>query len=268
MFIPEFLQYDFMVRALVAGICVSIMTPLIGTFLVVRRYSLIVDTLSHVSLLGIAIGLLLGVNPYFTSVAIAVLAALLIEKIRGNARLYEESLLAIFLSGSLAISVVIISVGNGFKVNLSSLLFGSINTVTMLDVSLLALLLCVTALIVYKIYPKMFLVAFDQDLALASGVKVAKYNYLLLLLTALMVALSVRIVGVLLVSALIVLPVSTALQFRLGFKSTMQLAVLCSFLTTIIGLIGSFYLEWPSGGAIVVLALIGFIFSVLLQKFK
>ncbi len=257
-----------MQRALIAGLIIGVLAPVIGTFLVVRRYSLFVDTLSHVSLLGIAIGLVSGLNPYLTATGFAVVSSIAIEKIKDSSKLYQESILAMFLSGSLAISIIIISATEGFNVNLFSLLFGSITTVTNLDLVVISVLSSVVLAVVIKFYRQFFLLSLDQDLATASGVNAKLYNLILVVSAAITVSLSIRIVGVLLISALMVIPVITAMQFKTSFKNTMFIALAVSVLSVVVGLIASYYLGWASGGTIVVTTLICFVFSSLLQKFR
>lgn len=247
------------------GVIVSLLAPIVGTFLVVRRYSLMADTLSHVSLLGIAVSMLLQVNPYIGSSVFAVMASLLIEKTKDSSKLYQESILAMFLSGSLAISIIIISSAN-FNVNLVNLLFGSITTVTQVDLYVIGSLAIMVAGAIFVMFKKLFLISFDEELAIASGVKTKLYNYIFIALVAVTVSFSIRIVGVLLIGALMVIPVITAIQMQKGFKATMLIAVMISFLSVLIGLISSYYLEFSSGGTIVVLTLIFFVLVSFLQK--
>src|SRR6185369_9090974 len=147
----DIFQYSFVIRGLEAGIIVAIIAPLIGIFLVLRRYSLIADTLAHVSLAGIALGLLFGINPIFTALGATVISSLGIERLRTTKRIYGESALALFLSGSLALAVVLLSISHGFNTNLFSYLFGSIVTVTSTDVITIAILgaVVVTTLILF-----------------------------------------------------------------------------------------------------------------------
>src|SRR3989344_3160439 len=134
----EILQYGFIIRALEAGVVVALIAPFIGIFLVLRRYSLIADTLSHVSLAGVALGLLFGINPIITAIVATILASLGIEKLRTSKKIYGESALAIFLSGSLALAIVLLSLAHGFNANLFGYLFGSILTVAKTDVYIIS----------------------------------------------------------------------------------------------------------------------------------
>jgi len=262
----EIFQYDFMVRAFISGIAVALVAPTIGMFLVVRRYSLMADTLAHVSLVGVAIGLLTKTQPVIVAIVVAILAAIGIEKLRGTKRIFSESILALFLSGSLAIASVIISASGGFNTSLLNYLFGSITTVLSSDVYIIVIMVVVILSTIIIFFNKFFLVSFDEELAKTDGIRAKLYSSLLVVLAAVTVALSMRIVGVLLIGALMVIPVITAIQFRRGFKATIILAVMVSLLAVLIGLVVSYYFSLASGGTIVVVALALFLLSVFVNK--
>ncbi|MBI1863918.1 metal ABC transporter permease [Candidatus Woesebacteria bacterium] len=262
----EIFKYSFMLRALEAGIIISILAPIIGIFLVSRRLSLISDTLSHVSLAGVAIGLLLGIYPVATAIVVSILAGILIEKLRGDKNISSESTLAMFLSGGLAIAVVLISLAKGFNTDLFSYLFGSITTVTVSDLWTI-LILGVIILVTISLFYKDFLyIAFDEDGARVAGLPVKFLNILYIVLTATTVSLSMRIVGVLLIGALMVIPVVSAIQLKLSFKNTLFVSILISFVSVIIGLFASYFLNLAAGGTIVVVSLIIFGIITLLKK--
>jgi zinc transport system permease protein len=248
-------QYGFIVRGLEAGIIVAIIAPLIGIFLVLRRYSLIADTLAHVSLAGIAIGLLFGINPVLTALGTAVVASLGIERLRTSKRVYGESALALFLSGSLALAVVILSLAHGFNANLFNYLFGSIVTVTSNDVLIISLLAIVVILVLGVFYKQLVYVTFDEEAAKVSGIPTRMINTVLIILAALTVALAIPIVGVLLIAALIVIPVITALQLKKSFTKTIAYAEAFSIFSVILGIFVSFYFNLSTGGTIVLIML-------------
>lgn len=262
----EIFQYDFMVRALVAGVAISIVAPLLGTFLVVRRYSLIADTLAHVSLMGVAVSLLVGTQPLLTAVVLTVLFSLGIEWLRRAGNLYGESVLAIFLSGSLAVTTILLSVGDGFNRDLFSYLFGSITTVAPADLPLMIALAIIILIVVGVFYRQLFAVALNEDLARASGIRVDRYNTLLIVLTALVVSMAMRVVGVLLIGALVVMPVLTAMQLRQSFRDTLILAVSFSLIAVISGLILSYSFDLATGGTVVLVALGLLLGSMALRK--
>jgi zinc transport system permease protein len=262
----EIFQYDFMIRAFVAGLIVAVIAPLIGIFLVVRRFSLIADTLSHVSLVGIAFGLLFKINPVFTALITTIAASIGIEKIRKSRQIFEESVLAVFLSGSLATALLIISFGNGFNVNLFSYLFGSITTVTQQDVYTIFGFGIITILAVWLFYKELFFTSFDEDLAQVQGVNVNFFNTLLIALAAVTISLSMRIVGILLTSALMIIPVLTAMQWAKSFLSTLMLSMVFSVTSIIVGLFASYYLNLSAGGSIVEVTLIQFVVCWLIKR--
>lgn len=264
MFLDIF-QYSFIVRGLEAGIVIAILAPLIGIFLVLRRYSLIADTLAHVSLAGIAIGLLSGINPVITALGTTIAASLGIEKLRTSKKIYGESALALFLSGSLALAVVLLSLAHGFNTNLFSYLFGSIVTVTAKDIYIILTLAIVVVTTLILFYKELVYISFDEESAKVSGIPIKLINTILIVLSAITVSLSIPIVGVLLIAALIVIPVITALQFRRSFMKTIIYAEIISIFSVITGIFISFYLSLSTGGTIV-LIMLGIFISVFLLK--
>ena len=262
----DIFQYSFMVRAFEAGIAIAIIAPLIGMFLVVRRYSLLADTLAHTSLAGVAIGLLFSINPVLSAIILSVVASLGIEQLRASRRVFSESVLALFLSGSLAVAVVILSLAKGFNASLFGYLFGSISTVSQTDVWVIVALAVMVFLNVVLLYKELFFVSFDEELAQASGLPVRRLNFTIVLLAAITVALSIRIVGVLLIGALMVIPVISAIQYGRGFRATLILSVIFSLFSVLIGLFTSYYFNLASGGAIVLVALVIFLLSLAVSK--
>lgn len=251
----EILQYGFMIRALSAGAIIGILAPLIGSFLVARRYSLIADSLSHVSLAGVAIGLLTGVYPVYAAIGTSVVAAILIERLRTSKRVSGDSALAIFLSAGLAVAITLLGIAGGFTVDLFSYLFGSITTVRGIDVEIIAVLGVVVGGLIALLYKEFVFVSFDEEVAQVNGIPAKALNTALIILTAVTVAISMRIVGALLVGALMVIPVVAAMQIAKSFKSTIWYAMGIGFVSVIIGLFGAYYLNIPAGGAIVLSAL-------------
>jgi len=253
--LSEIFQYGFMIRALEAGAMVALIAPLIGMFLVLRRYSLIADALAHVSLAGIAIGLFFGLNPILTALVTAVIASLGMERLRLSKKVYGESALALFLFGSLALSVVILSLARGLNANLFNYLFGSILTVTLNDIYIIAVLAVVVVLVLAFFYRALVYISFDEEAAKVSGLPVDLINFILIILAALTVALAIPIVGVLLIAALIVIPVITALQFRRSFFKTIVYAQMISLFSVLAGIFTAFFLDLSTGGTIVLIML-------------
>lgn len=262
----DIFQYGFITRGLEAGIIISLIAPLIGIFLVLRRYSLIADTLSHVSLAGVAIGLLLKLNPIFTAILTSVVSSFMIERLRLSRKVYGESALAIFLSGSLALAIVLISLAHGFSVDLFSYLFGSIVTVRESDVVIIGVLGIIIIVIISFLYKELVYISFDEEGAQVSGIPTRFINTLLIILAAVTISLAIPIVGVLLISALMVVPVISALQFKKSFHQTLIIAEIISVFSVISGIFVSYYLDLATGGTIVLITLAIFMASLVFKK--
>lgn len=262
----ELFQYSFIIRGLEAGIIIAIIAPLIGIFLVLRRYSLIADTLSHVSLAGVAIGLLLKINPLFTAIIAAVVSSVVIERLRLSKKIYGESALSLFLSGSLALAIVLISLNNGFSTNLFNYLFGSILTVKQEDVFLIGSFGVLVIAAIVALYKELVYITFDEESAQVSGIPTRFINMVFIILAALTVSLAIPVVGVLLIAALIVIPVITALQFKKSFLKTLFLAEAISIISVIAGIILSFYANLSTGGTIVLLTIVFFILTLVFKR--
>ncbi len=248
----EILQYGFMQRAFLAGVMIATVAPIIGVFLVLRHLSLIADTLSHVALAGVAVGLLLGVDPLGGALAIALLGAIGIERLRVSGRLFGEAALAIFLSGGLAVAVVLMSLGRGFNVDLFSYLFGAITTVAPRDLVVILILSVVVLGTVTLFYKELFAITFDEEGARVQGLPVDSLGLLLTVLVAVTVVVAMRIVGILLTSALIVIPAVIAFRVARSFRNTLWIAVASALVAVLVGMTASFYLNIAAGGAIVV----------------
>lgn len=254
----EIFQYSFMVRAFIAGLAISIIAPLIGSFLVVRRYSLIADTLAHAALAGVAIGLLTGIYPLLTTIIFTIFISILIEKLRANKKISGEAILAIFLPVGLSLSLVLITLANGLNANLFSYLFGSISTVSGLDLWLILGLGVMAILTIVILYRQLFYTSFDEESAKVSGVPVELVNIILIILTAITISLAIKVVGVLLVGALMVIPVVTAQQVGQGFKQTIIISVFFALSSVFIGLFLAYYLNLPAGAVVVLLSFLIF----------
>ena len=261
-------QYDFMLRALAAGILSALTVPAIGMFLVVRRYSNLPDTLAHASLLGVAIGLLCHISPIRTALIVGILVALAIEWTRDTAAGYSESILTLFLFGSLGTALVIISATHGLSANLFSYLFGSITTVQSSDLWLmLGISVGVLGILRWR-YRIFFLIALDPDLAQAHGIPVRRYHFLLVFLAALTIGIALQSLGALLIGALMVIPVLTALQLRTSFIRTLFFSIFYALCSVIIGLIAAQYFNIAAGGAIVVSLVVLFLLTTTCSQFK
>ena len=249
-------EHSFMIRAFLAGGMIALIAPTIGMFLVHRRMSFLVDALAHVSLGGIALGFLLSWNPIVTAAVVAIVGAVLVERLRTGGKLEGDAALVLLLYGSLGIASVMLNVAEGPGVHLESLLFGSILTVRSSDLLLILLLGCVVAVSVVKLYKQFFCLVFDEEWTETTGLPVARLNTVLILLAALTVAVSMRIIGVLLVGALMTIPVITASKIGKGFLSTLVAGIVLSLFSVGAGITLSYYIGWPSGGTIVIVMLV------------
>lgn len=262
----ELFDYSFMIRALLGGLLIAVTLPVLGNFLVARRYSLIADSLAHVSLAGIGAGLLFGSSPIFIAVPAAIAGALMLEWLRQKRRLSGEISLAIVMSTGLALAVVLANLAQQSNVDFASYLFGSITTTTSADLIVLGTA-AIIALGTISIGYRAFLhIAFDEDAARISGHRVTALNYLLVAVTALIVVLSLRIVGGLLISALLVIPVVTASQFTKSFAQNIFVSIICAVVAVTAGLVFAFYAGVAAGGAIVLAAVTLLITAMIFRK--
>ena len=259
------LQYSFMQNALMVSILISIMCPIIGVFLVLRRYSMIGDTLAHSSLAGVAIGLMLGTNPIISAFLVTSLFGVLIELLRTYFKKYAELILVVVLALSVGIAITIISSGHAHA-NVESFLFGSILTVSQTDLISVFLLSIVSVATVILLFDKLLFITFDEEGAKIAGIKVKLINYIFSILVAATIAVSIRIVGVLVLSSMIALPVAAALQLNKGFKITLLMSMIFSIVNIISGITISFYVDVAPGGVTAILSVITLIMVILLKK--
>jgi zinc transport system permease protein len=248
-------EYDFMIRAYAAGMIVAVVAPVVGVFLVVRRYSLLADTLAHVSLTGVAAGLITGTSPVYGAMAASVLAALGIERLRRTKKVFGESAVALFLWAGLSTAVVLISLARGPRMDIFGYLFGSITTVTNADLYMLAVVAAAVVAVVSALYKQLFLVAFDEETAEAAGVNTRAFGNVIVVMAALIISLAMRIVGILLIGALMVVPVLSAMQWARSFSRTIAYSVVFSICSVAAGLFMSYHFDLASGGAIVLSSL-------------
>lgn len=254
------LQYSFMQNAFMISVLISILCPCIGIFLVLRRYSMIGDTLAHSSLAGVAIGLLNNGNPIMYAFIFTSICGILIEFLRGYFRKYAELILSIVLSLSVGIAITIMSSGK-LHTNANSFLFGSILTVTTQDLYTVVILSIISVIALVTLYNQLVFISFDEEAAKIAGVKVKLINYIFSVLVAATISVSIRIVGVLVLSSMIALPVAAALQLGKGFKITLISSIFFSVIDILVGLIMSYYMNCAPGGvtaliSVVVLSLV------------
>ncbi|WP_186578182.1 metal ABC transporter permease [Aquibacillus kalidii] len=261
--IENLFEYEFLRNTFFTGLLVGIIAPLLGTFIVVRRLSLIADALSHVTLAGIAFGLLLEkkytigfLTPFYTGMGFSVIGSIFIEKLRSVYKAYQELAIPIILSGGVGLSVIFISLANGFNTDLYNYLFGSVSAVSRNDLYSILAISIVVIVILTLFYKELFTLSFDEEHAVVTGIHAKRIHFLFILLTALVIAASIRIVGVLLVSALMTLPVAASIRIAKGFKQTIILSIIFGEISVIIGLVSGYYLEIPPGGTIVLTSIL------------
>lgn len=259
-----FTEYFFQ-RALLGGLLIGLTAPLMGMFLVLRRLSMIGDTLAHVSIAGIALGFLIHVYPIGVGLIFALLASFAIERLRKAYKTYAELSIAIIMSGGVALATLLFTLGKGFNINVMSYFFGSIYT---LDSTDLWVVFGVTVLVVAVIalnYKELFLMFFDEDAAGVSGLPLRFYNIMITMLTALVITVAIKIVGALLVSSLLTIPVACSLLVAKSFRNSMFWAILFSEVSVIGGLVAAG--TWDlAPGATIVLFLIGLLIVSMFVK--
>jgi zinc transport system permease protein len=266
----DFLSQPFMVRALIAAAMTGLAAPAIGTFLIQRRLTLMGDGIGHISVTGVALGLLTGASPTLTAVIVAIAGAVAIELIRSSGRASGDVALALIFYGGLAGGLMLVSIGGDGVATLQTYLFGSILSISRDDVWVSVALAGSVIALCLALLPQLFSVSNDEDFARTSGLSVRFYNVLISVLAAVSVSVAMRTVGLLLVSALLVIPVATAQQFSRGFRSTMLAAMVTGMLASVAGVITSWYADVPPGSSIVLVALLGFTVTapigILLQR--
>jgi len=268
-------HYEFLQNAFLTGIMIGIIAPLLGVFVVVRRLSLIADALSHVTLAGIAASLLLernvammaGVNPLYLGMVFSVGGSLFIEKLRGVYKHYQELAIPIILSSGIGLGVIFISLANGFNTDLFSYLFGSVSAVSRTDLWVVFIIGILVILVIILLYKELFLLSFDEEHAKASGIAAKSIHFIFIVMVALVIAASMRIVGILLVSSLMTLPVAASIRLARGFKQTILLSVIFGEVSVLGGLFTAYYLDLAPGGTIVMIAVLILIFSIFYKKF-
>ncbi len=263
-----FFTYGFLQRALLAGIFIAVACALLGVFLILRRDSMIGHGLAHITFAGVALGLFLKIIPLGVALVVAVVAALGIMKLKEKAGLYGDTAIAIFSSVGLAVGIVLATLAQSFNVDLFSYLFGDILAIELSEVWLSVALAAVVVFVVILHYHRFMYLTFDREAAKASGIKVGQLDVLLTILTAVTVVLGMKVVGILLVSALVVIPAAAGLQLASNFKKAIILSSLISVVSVLLGLFLAYYLDFPASGTIVILSFLIFVLLFFLKKVR
>ncbi|CAM2837088.1 MULTISPECIES: metal ABC transporter permease [Staphylococcus] len=272
--IDALLNFEFIRYSFISGILIGVIAPLIGTFIVVRRLSLIADALSHVTLGGISFGMYLltvssvfaFINPIWTGIVFAIVGALLIEKLRTSYKNYSEIAIPIIMSTGIGLSAIFISLAKGFNQELLGLLFGSISAVSLSDLFTIVTITVLVLIYIMLFYKELFILSFDTEYSQVIGIP-KWIQFLFIVIVALVISASMRVIGVLLVSALITLPVAIAMRWTKGFKQFIFLSIMIGEFSVIIGLVTAFYLNISPGGIIVVILVIMLMLTLFYQSF-
>ena len=254
----DIFTYEFMQRAFMAGLIVALMCPLIGTFIVIKRQSLLSEGLGHVAFAGVTGASLLSIYPPLGAAILTVLTAIGIELVRRRQNQYTDMILALFFYTGLALAVIFATMTKMPSTGLLNFLFGSILTVTDTDIMTIAGVAVVVALTVYFMYSKLLFTAFDEQIAVTAGIAVGRINMLFAILTALVVVMGMTIVGILLIGALMIVPVAAAHLWRRGFGQTLIISEIYSLASVSLGLLGAFEYDFAPGWTIVLVAILGY----------
>jgi len=257
--IGDILNYEFIQRAILAGMLIAAISSILGVFLVLRRFSLIGDGLAHVTFGSVAVVMLIGVSPIYITLAalpLVMLSSLAILKLTRSKLIQGDAAIGIVSSIGIATGIILVSLSNGYNVDLFSYLFGNILTVTQTELILSLIVFIIVAAAVIIFYDDLLAVTFDEELARTMGVKTNRINLILFILTAVAAVLAMKVAGIMLVSAMLILPPLIALQLSLNFKMTIIAAVFFSILSVICGIITAFWLNLPAGGTIVIINIV------------
>jgi len=251
----EILTYSFMHRALISGTAIAILCSVVGLFLVLRRYSLFGDAIAHSSFGGIALGLLAGVYPLWTAYGVSIVSALIITKLKDKFNISGDASIAVLLSSGIAIGLVIIGFSGGFTIDIFSFLFGSILLVSVDDTVLILSLTGIILIVILLLYRQILYSTFNEEQAKVSGIPVEKINYLIVFMAGITVVTSIQLVGVLLISALFVIPNVTAIMYGKGFKITAIISMSFSVFSVVVGILISYVFDITPAGTIVLLSI-------------
>ncbi len=263
----HYLSYTFIQRAYLAGSFIAVLCAMLGLFLVLRKLSLIGDGLSHVSFGAIALGLFLGLYPFYVAVPLVLIASYFILKLTEKAKMYGDAAIGVVSSLSIAGGVILASLSKGFNADLFSYLFGNILSISKQEVYLSLGMSLAVLVVIVLLYNDLFSATFDEEYARITGIQTERLHLILTSLTAVTVVLAVKVVGIMLVSALLILPAVTALQIAKGFKAAMLIAISVSVISVLIGITTSFFLDLPAGATIVMINVMLFIVTLAIKKF-
>ena len=263
----EMLTYNFMIRALIVGTLVSLCAALLGVILVLKRYSMIGDGLSHVGFGALAVAAAANIAPLYVAIPVVLLAAFCLLRLSENSKINGDAAIAVISSTALAVGVIVASI-TGLNTDLNSYLFGSVLATSNSDAVMCIILSIIVILLFLLFYNKIFAVTFDENFSKATGIRPSIYNMIIAVLTALTIVIGMRIMGTLLISALIIFPSLTAMRLCKSFKSVMITAGMLSVLCFLSGLTASYYLDIPTGPTVVISNCIMLVVFWLISKIR
>jgi len=267
--ILEILNHGFVVRAIIAGSLIAALSALLGVFLVLRRMSLIGDGLAHVTFGSVAIVLLIGISPFYVTLAalpLVMISSLAVYKLARNRRIHADAAIGTVSSVGIACGILLASLAGGYNVDLFSYLFGNILTISKTELWLaVVVFLCTTGIVIF-FYNDLFAITFDEELAQSMGIKTTRINTILFLLTAITAVLAMKVAGIMLVTAMLIIPPLTALQFSVSFKMTIITSAIVAVISVIVGIIFSFLLNLPAGASIVLINVCFLLLSFVVKR--
>ena len=265
--IQNMFQFEFMRNAFMAGFIISLLCPCIGLFLVLKRYSMIGDTLSHSSFPGVSIGLVFGFNPLLTAFLFTTICALLIELLRNYYKKYAELSMSIILTFSLGLALILVSSGKS-STTVNSFLFGSILTVSKTDLTIIALVSLLCFIGIFSLYDKLVYTHLEEEGAKVSGINTKLINYIFTIIVGATISVSIRVMGILVISSIIVIPAATAMQFKKGFNKSLIISMIIGVIDVLSGLLLASLFDLAPGGTIALTSVIVLILSLILNRKK
>ncbi len=272
--IENLIKYEYLQNAYAIGLLIGFLAPLLGAYIILKKLALVVEAISHIAMAGITLSFaldkygILSISPFYFAFTFSSLGLILIERIGNSFKTYKEIAIPIMISFSTALVILFSSLADGFNKDIMSYLFGSILTTTSADVIVMIIATFITVLLLYKFHSQLVVFAIDAEYAKFSGINVRIYKVIFNILLAIFTVLAIKVVGMLLVGALIIIPISSASKICNSLKITIILAIIFSEFSVIIGLVSSYYLNIPSGATIVFANIIIFLSTVIYGKVK
>ncbi len=264
----EILNYPFLIRAIIAGSITGLILSILGIFVVLRKMAFFGDAVGHFAFTGIALGFLLSIDPILSAVIFSIILAIGIGYIENKKKLASDTIIGVFFSGSAALGILIIGLLKGYRVDLFQYLFGDILSISQIDILISVILGIVVILLTILSWKKFMQITFNRDLAKIHAVPVAAFDYLLFILLAVATALSIKIIGIILVTALLVIPAAAAQNLSYNFKEMVIFSIIFGVLSITIGIFLSYYSNTAAGSTIVLTAIAIFVLSLIFKRYE